>query len=198
MVWDIRNGNRPLSKTHHLMDNPPCWITSVPVGSDTEWLFLDSQMPGSSCMLGLTWGSQRLCLDGSTDSFTTSTIEIEPRDRWTILNTLEMAQRKGLGLDWSVQNRFHQNRCGITCDKDSDGNVHIWQSTVAGDVFVQQFNVNERIGSSQQKSFEAASAWLSEWIQSVEENEEWPSSTPRVDQTERFIADVLLEGNIGL
>lgn len=154
------------------MKSPPAWITSLQVGADTEWLFLDSQDPGYSCMLGITWGSQRLCLDESiTDSFPVPIIEIEPIDRLTVLNTLTAVRSKAVGLEDCVYNRFKQARTGVTCDRDSDGSVQIWQSNVVGDVYVQKFNLNEKIEFSQQRSIENVFPWLSEWVNDVEKIE---------------------------
>lgn len=195
LVWDIRSGNRPLCKTAHFMDHSPNWIKSVQVGSDEEWLFLDSQTPSSSSMLGLSWNSQRQCLDNSSDSLPIVTVEIEAQKRWVVLDSLDILHRKGLGIDWSTQNRFNQMLSGLACAKDKDGTVQIWLCNVAGDIFAQQLNVNERIGCSQGKVSEDI-AWLHEWIESVEEIEESLSSPENVEQTERFVASPILEGSM--
>lgn len=179
------------------MDNSPNWIQSVQVGSNEEWLFLDSQVPTSSSMLGLSWSTQRLCLDESSDSLPIAAIEIEAKERWTTLNSLDVLHRKGLGVDWSTQNRFKQMRSGLACAKDNDGTIHIWQCNVAGDIFVQQLNINERIGSSQEKAYRDIGVGLYEWINALEENEESLSSPDHFEHSERFFADLILEGSIG-
>lgn len=178
------------------MNNPPHWITSISIDSDKEWLFLDSTVPTSSAVLGLSWGNKPFCLGSSNDSFPVAVVEIEPAERWTPLNTLEVAHQKGFGTDWSIQNRFNAMRSGMACDKDIDGSIHILQCNVAGDIFTQHLNVNEETGARQQKTSANFVNWLTEWIDAVEENEETSLSPGHVDQTERYIANGILEGSV--
>lgn len=167
------------------MSSPPCWITSLQVDVDTEWLFLDSEEPDSSCMLGLTWGSERFCLHESiTDCFPVSTIGIKT-DRLNVLDTLSLIrrQRKDTGIERCVTNRFKQARTGVACDSDSDGTVKIWQSTVVGDVFVQKFNFKENTGYSQQdESIENVLTRLSDWIDRVKQIESLFQAQPNLGE----------------
>ena len=174
----------------HLMECPPNWIESVQVCSDKEWLFLDSQAAASSCMLGLSWGSQQFCLKGS--SVLAPSIEIEPRKRWTSIDTLEFFQLRGLGLEWCTQNRFKEMRSGLACDKENDGTIQIWQCTFAGDVFSQQVNVNERIGPNQQKVSKTFVNWVPKWMDAVREIEEDSSTANQI-----IPANELFESTIG-
>ncbi len=170
------------------MDNPPSWIASVQVGSDKDWVFLDSRSASSSGIIGLSWGSQCLSLEGS--SVLAPSIEIEPRKRWTAIDTLEHFQRKGLGIEWCTQNRFKQMRSGLACDKENDGTIQLWQCTIAGDVFSQQLDVNGRIGPNQQKVSQTFVSWLPEWMNAVRKiEEESPMSNP-IDSTELFKGDI--------
>ncbi|KZS17395.1 Uncharacterized protein APZ42_017024 [Daphnia magna] len=195
LVWDIRCGNRPLCRTAHRLSNSPDWISIVPVSPEKDWIFLDSQVPNSSGKIGLSWNNQGLCLDGSIKLPVTS-VEIEPRYRWTALDTLEVLQERGLGLDWVIQNRFNQMRSGIACEKESDGTIQIWQCTVAGDIFSQQLNPNKRIGPSHQTATRTFFNQLSDWMEAIEENEELNASlsSNHFDQNEQFGAEVLVDG----
>ncbi|XP_046652320.1 uncharacterized protein LOC124343166 isoform X2 [Daphnia pulicaria] len=192
LVWDIRCGSRLLHRAEHLLESPPDWISTVQLGPDKDWIFLDSQNPASSGMVGLSWNNQENCLDLMNDLPVVS-VEFEPRIRWSVLDTFGAIQQRGLGLDWSIQNRFKQMRSGIACDKDSDGTIQIWQCTVAGDLFSQQLNPSKRIGPSQQKATHLFFTQLSDWTEAVEQIEELNASLSQnlFDQTEECDAEKL-------
>lgn len=196
LVWDIRCGSRLLHRAEHLLESPPDWISTVQLGPDKDWIFLDSQNPASSGMVGLSWNNQENCLDLMNDLPVVS-VEFEPRIRWSVLDTFGAIQQRGLGLDWSIQNRFKQMRSGIACDKDSDGTIQIWQCTVAGDLFSQQLNSSKRIGPSQQKATHLFFSQLSDWTEAVEQIEELNASLSQnlFDQTEECDAEKLKDSN---
>lgn len=150
LVWDNRFGNKPLSNIRHLMEESPTWISTVDVGSGREWLFLDSRRPNSSCTMGFSYSSEvpLIHLSSMMSTFNPTlpapVIEIEPRARPTLDNTSDYLFSRFMGnsMDWSVHNRLCQFRSGVTCDKDDDGTVNIWQCNTVGDIFLQQLNIN--------------------------------------------------------
>lgn len=147
-------------------------------------------------MVGLSWNNQDNCQDGM-DELPIVSVEIEPRVRWNVFDNFEVIQQRGLGLDWSIQNRFKQMRSGIACDKDVDGTIQIWQCTVAGDIFSQQLNPSKRIGASQQKTSDTFFKQMSDWIEVVEQIEELDASVSQwlYNQNEESDAEIIIDGS---
>ena len=146
-------------------------------------------------MVGLSWNNQDNCQDGM-DELPIVSVEIEPRVRWNVFDNFEVIQQRGLGLGWSIQNRFKQMRSGIACDKDVDGTIQIWQCTVAGDIFSQQLNPSKRIGPSQQKTSDTFFKQMNDWIEVVEQIEELDASVSQwhYNQNEESDAEILIDG----
>ena len=140
------------------MNQPPLWISIADMGSEKEWLFLDSQSPDSSCTMGFNWIDVPFVYRSSSLALNLKhpapVIEIEPRARSTIQDTAEhlFSHFLGEGMDWAVHNRLSQCLSGVTCDRADDGTVNIWQCTVVGDIFLQQLNINQSAESSRASS----------------------------------------------
>lgn len=192
-MWDVRLGKRPLSCTPHLMDAEPCWLSSVAVGPDKEWLFLDAVHPSCSGVVGYNWTTQRYAAT-SNETMPAVNIQIESRSRLTPINTLECLRYQAIGLDWAVKNRFEQQRSGVICDKESDGTILSWQCNAAGDVFVQQLNVNEKYGFTDQVKSSEFTSWMSEWTDAVVEFEDTPTTSTSVEQSEHFNCEDIMKG----
>lgn len=192
-VWDARLGKRPLSCTPHLMDSEPFWLSPVSVGSDKEWLFLDSLRPNCSAVVGYSWSSQRYTAN-SSETMPAVGIEIECRSRFSVMDTLDHLRSEAMGLDWAVKNRFEQQRCGVVCDKESNGTVMTWQCNAAGDIFVQQLDINKNYGFEDQIKSCRFTNWMSEWTDAVVEFEETPTMSTSVDQSEHFNSGDIMKG----
>lgn len=172
------------------MDHPPFWITSVQVNSEKDWVFLDSEYPVSSGIVGLGWTSQRLCLDPSSDSMPFVNFEYEPKERSNISNTIDVLQtstiKNNVGMDWYVENRLNEFRTGLFCDKGGDGVVHIWQCNAVGDVFVQQLNLANT--ETELETSTTVMRRLAEWSAAIQVDEV-PSTVEQNEQT--CLTDVL-------
>jgi len=177
LVWDNRFGNKPLANTRHLMEEDPTWISTVDVGCGREWVSLDSRSPNSSCTIGFSWSEVPVIhLSSMMSTFNPThpapVIEIEPRARPTLDNTSDylFSRFVGKSMDWSVQNRLCQYRSGVTCDKDEDGTINLWQCTTSGDIFLQQLNINRSM-DTHRASMEVLINRAEDWIKQVDEIE---------------------------
>lgn len=172
LVWDHRFGSRPLVRASHLLPRHPHWMSTVCVGADQEWLFLESQFPNAAGMLSLRWCNEPYTSSPSSTTFSAAAISVQPTFRKTSSTTLRHVQEsKGWGLDWSIQKRFEQPITGLTCHLIKDNTINIWNCTAAGDIFVQQLALDEReIGPSQTSSSNFADR-MKEWLSGAEESE---------------------------
>ena len=177
LVWDNRFGNKPLANTRHLMEEDPTWISIVDVGCGREWVSLDSRSPNSSCTMGFSWSEVPVIhLSSMMSTFNPTNpapvIEIEPRARPTLDNTSDylFSRFVGKSMDWSIQNRLCQYRSGVTCDKDDDGTINVWQCNTSGDIFLQQLNINRSM-NTHRASMEVLINRAEDWIKQVDEIE---------------------------
>ena len=183
LLWDYRFGSQFLSKLAPFLEHSPKLLNSIKQSTDEEWVFYESQTPYSSGMLAFKWSEEPWLTRSTTNSLSTASVLMLPVVRKTIGDTIRHLQKTEVwGLDWTLQNRFQQHVTGLTSNFDEDnGIIQIWNSTAAGDIFVQHLDRTKNLEESQVSS-DGYISKIKEWSEKLVEQPTKPEPTLEVQE----------------